>query len=341
MIYKDWSLNIDFDRTVYYKPMSFVKGDLNSSRMLLNVAQDMTGLRLFVNFEMSNGTTYIEEATILTSTTASLILPSGVLSVAGMVQCQVALHDLTGRLTNAVGFYYTVADDLADGAIEASDQYPILTQLIADCNAFMNNVTRFKFNVAAGYNPGVGEVAWDATNGTLVVGLAGGNVKLQVGQEQTILVRNDNGALANGSVVAITGSTGKWPSIELADANGDLQHTYAIGLTTEAIAAKQNGFVTVQGVVNGIDTSTYLEGQALWLSETPGHLTATPPNAPSAQVFIGWVLKKAGSGSILVHPVRRQSAGEVAVTDTAEYFTGTTVEAVLAEIGQRLAAHGI
>lgn len=133
MIYKDFVIAIDFNNGTYYKPIAFVKADTNSSRILFNVTQDLADLRLFVNFELSDGTVYIEEATILTTNTASLVLPSGVLSVAGMVQCQAALHNLTGRLTNAVAFYYTVTKDLAEGAIEASDNLPILTQLIADC----------------------------------------------------------------------------------------------------------------------------------------------------------------------------------------------------------------
>ena len=124
---------MDFDKGVSYRPMRFVAGDSGSCEITFTTVQDIDGLRVFVTFVMSDGTNYIHEASVSDANTATLVLPSGVLSVAGQVNCQVAVHDDSGRLTNAVGFYYTVSEDLAEGAIEASDQYPILTQLITDC----------------------------------------------------------------------------------------------------------------------------------------------------------------------------------------------------------------
>jgi len=134
MITKNTNITVDFDKGTNYQPLTFVEGDVGSCSLTFKIIQTITGLRVFVNFEMSDKTTYIEEATVTDANTAVLILPSGVLSVAGIVNCQVALYGATERLTNAVGFYYTVSADLSDGAIEASDNYPILTQLIADCN---------------------------------------------------------------------------------------------------------------------------------------------------------------------------------------------------------------
>ena len=104
MITKNWPLTVDFDKSVYYKPMSFVAGDHGSCAITFTTGQDIDGLRVFVTFVMSDGTNYIHEATVSDANTAVLELPSGVLSVAGQVNCQVAVHDDSGRLTNAVEF---------------------------------------------------------------------------------------------------------------------------------------------------------------------------------------------------------------------------------------------
>ena len=135
MITKNWPLTVDFDKGVSYRPMRFVAGDHESCSITFTTVQDIEDLRVFVTFAMSDGTPYIEEATVTDANTAVLELPSGVLSVVGQVNCQVAVYGTTERLTNAVGFYYQVEADLADEAISASDQYPILTQLITDCGA--------------------------------------------------------------------------------------------------------------------------------------------------------------------------------------------------------------
>ena len=51
---------------------------------------------------------------------------------------------------------------------------------------------------------GVGELRWNETNGTLEFVLLGGNVALQIGQEQLARVKNDTGAVLDS---APTGSS--------------------------------------------------------------------------------------------------------------------------------------
>lgn len=133
---KEFKLEVDFSKGVRYRLASFVKGDTGYCSIILEIAQTLTDERVFVTFELPSGSRYILEAE-KDGNTATLLLPSGVLSEAGKVNCQVALHSPTGRLTNPVGFYYRVVDDLSQGAVEASDQYPILTQLIENCREIL------------------------------------------------------------------------------------------------------------------------------------------------------------------------------------------------------------
>jgi hypothetical protein len=143
MITRVFELDVDFEKSVTYRPISFVKGDHGSCKLMINISQDITGLRIFVAFELSDGTKLLHEAAA-GNEVAELILPSGVLSVAGRVNCQVAIYsDPTAedRLTNPVGFYFTVAEDLAEEAVAATDQVPVLTQLITDAHNMLDQFT--------------------------------------------------------------------------------------------------------------------------------------------------------------------------------------------------------
>lgn len=204
MFTKDFNLKVDFDKSVSYKLATFVKGDYASCRMLFTTVQDMTKLRLFVAFKMPDDTAYLLEATVLTSTTAELVLPSGVLSQTGRVDCQVALHDTDARLTNAVGFYYMVNDDLQTGAIEASDNLPILTQLIADVEEIIDTVM-----TKTVYDPNdINDDVFDMTN--MVEGTTN---KIFTDTERLKLSGIEDGAEVN-VVLSVDGKTG---AVDLTD----------------------------------------------------------------------------------------------------------------------------
>lgn len=134
-------------------------------------------------------------------------------------------------------------------------------------------------------------------------------VSLQIGQEQYIRVRNNTGiTITNGQVVKITGAAGNRPSIGLAIAQEHPlepeSENEVIGFATHDIPNNTDGFVTVQGLVNFVDTSDYTEGNLLWLSDTiSGSFTGSLPTAPADVISLGVVVRSnAESGSIYVHP---------------------------------------
>jgi len=134
MIVKDYALTVNFDKGIKYPAMRFVKGDSQSCAFNFSIVQDITDLSLVVTFKLPDETSYIQGAEIKGPHEAYLMLPSDVLSQVGKVLCQVAIHN-DGRLTNAVPFSYLVVEDFAEGGgIEASDNLPILTQLITECS---------------------------------------------------------------------------------------------------------------------------------------------------------------------------------------------------------------
>ena len=159
---------------------------------------------------------------------------------------------------------------------------------------------------------GIGTMYWDSFYRTVSMIDGDGDTTLQIGQEERILVHNNTGAtLTDGQVVYVTGSTGSLPSVSLADASSETTSAATLGVVTEAILNGADGFITVSGLVNGLNTLSYNEGDLLWLSETAGQFTNTKPASPAHLVLIGYVIKKAGgNGSILVKIQNTQELSE-------------------------------
>lgn len=167
------------------------------------------------------------------------------------------------------------------------------------------NVDFVQFNTLWADGTAEGKLQWNIEDGTLEVGMPGGTVNLQIGQEQLVRCRNESGSLiANGAVVYQVGASGNKPLLGLADAS-DPAKIAVIGVATEDIPNNDNGYVTVRGLVRDLNTSGYSAADILWLSPTtPGAFTATKPTAPDFSFIIGAVLNVgvAPNGTIGVRP---------------------------------------
>jgi len=147
-----------------------------------------------------------------------------------------------------------------------------------------------------------GRMHWDDDDGCINIGMKGGNVELQTGLELLIQCRNITGSqIDDGKLVKITGATGNKPKIELADAANPWSGYSAVGLATEDVGNNSNGYVTTNGLVRGIDTSAWSEGDALYLDNaTPGELTNVYPTSPEVVTHVGVVVRShATEGEIL------------------------------------------
>lgn len=155
--------------------------------------------------------------------------------------------------------------------------------------------------VAVGGVPG--RIKWNDTDGTLDLGLKGGNVTLQIGQENVLLVKNDEATpLTDGEVVYISGASGANLLVKRALADSDLTSASTIGVVTEPLAVNGQGFITTFGSVRGLNTNSFNEGDVLYLSPTvAGAITNVKPSAPKHLVLVGYCTKKsAGNGEIFV-----------------------------------------
>lgn len=159
---------------------------------------------------------------------------------------------------------------------------------------------------------GIGTMYWDTANRTVSLIDGDGDTTLQIGQEERILVHNNTGStLTDGQVVYVTGSTGELPSVSLANASNESTSATTIGVVTESIANGADGFITTSGLIHGLNTLAFTEGDLLWLGTTAGTYTNTKPTSPNHLVLIGYVIKKAGgNGSILVKIQNTQELDE-------------------------------
>lgn len=105
------------------------------------------------------------------------------------------------------------------------------------------------------------------------------------------LVRNNTGAtLAKGTAVYINGSLGQNSTVAKAIATGDATSAQTLGLMTANLANNATGYVTIIGVLTGMNTSAFTDGQQLYLSPTTaGGFTATKPYAPQHLVYVAVV----------------------------------------------------
>jgi hypothetical protein len=166
-------------------------------------------------------------------------------------------------------------------------------------------VDYIQFYTASTQSNDIGRLIWNDADGTLDLGLKGGNVTLQIGQEQVARVVNKTGSNLLESqyrVVRIRrvdegGSQGQRLAVVLAQANNDANSVDTLGIVTENIDNNQEGFITTSGLVRGINTTgslqgeTWLDGDLLYLSPTtPGVLTKVKPIAPQHTIIMGYVV---------------------------------------------------
>ncbi len=143
-----------------------------------------------------------------------------------------------------------------------------------------------------------GSVYWNDTDGTLNMVLKGGQTISRIGETQHIRALNNTGAqIARGKVVYVVGAQGQRLTIALADADTEILSKDTIGFTSESIADGAEGFVIVQGVVNNISTTGMTDGATVYLSQTAGSYTTTPPADPAHLVILGFIVNGGSGGA--------------------------------------------
>lgn len=216
----------------------------------------------------------------------------------------ISVSDVTAR--NAIPAEYLAAGKLvycrSDNTIYEYDGVSAWTPTSLVINDI--SVQFYDFDTTPTVTMREGRMAWDADNGTAMIGMPGGNVNLQLGQEMHIRAKNaETTTITNGTVVYASGASGQKPTIKRASATTHELAILTVGLATEDITSNQFGYVTTYGIVNNVNTNGMIEGGLLWLSETSGQYTQTRPTQPATGITIGTVLyAHSTQGKIFVKP---------------------------------------
>jgi hypothetical protein len=146
--------------------------------------------------------------------------------------------------------------------------------------------------------------------------------------------------ISKGEVVYIVGAQGTSVTVDRAIAS--LAHdSEVIGVALDNILSNQTGRIVIHGVINGLNTNSFSEGDRLYLSPTSyGQITNVEPSAPNHSILIGYCVKKGlADGSIYVnvndgqhlkelHDVNVDSAvsGQYLFLDNDQIWKNKTIE---------------
>ena len=120
--------------------------------------------------------------------------------------------------------------------------------------------------------------------------------------------------ITKGQAVYAYGGTGDRMTVKLAYNTTDATSAQTVGIVlSTSIAANQKGLVIMQGLIDGLSlfpTSSWNDGDPVYLGATAGSLTKTKPYAPNHLVYLG-VVTTASPGSAGRMYVRVQNGYEL------------------------------
>lgn len=195
---------------------------------------------------------------------------------------------------------------------------------VSDAGA-ISGVINETFTSGAAPTYAEGRVFYDSTANTLCYYNDNSQMSVNIGQESIVRVRNQTGAdIPDGTVVYVNGATGNTPTIAKAIATS-FSTADIIGVTTTSIANNSFGYATISGLVNGLDTSAFAEGDAVFLSATTaGAYTATEPTRPNYSIQVGVILRANPSNGTLLVSVQIVSTETSHIVGTVAVDQGGT-----------------
>jgi hypothetical protein len=265
----------------------------NTYRQVLQIGANNVGVSATLQ-RVQDGAgvnTAISVSTIAATIHGDLTITGDLIITGGGIQIQDLIDDTVATLIqNGTGITWAYNDG-------ARTLTPTITIATADGGVQGDFL---QLNVNANEASAVGKLKWNTADGTMDIGLMGGNVVLQVGQEQVARVLNNSGSIlteAGYQAVKIASAQGQRLAVNLAQANNEANSKDTLGLVTENIANNQEGFVTTSGLVRQIDTTgdiqseVWVDGDTLYLSPSvPGGVTKVKPLAPNQTVIVGFVV---------------------------------------------------
>ena len=198
----------------------------------------------------------------------------------------------------------TQIDNAGGGGISSvqDDTSPVLGGNLDANDKKIEAVDLFNFtNSPTASLTNIADVNYNSTYDTLK--LKNDTGEILVGQTNEIYVTNGTGGAfsAHQAVYKTSVSAGKI-AVGYMIADGTIDATDYLGITTELIGKGGDGKVITFGRLDGINTSSYSAGDILYVSSSSyGGFTSTKPSGSNLAIATGIVLTSSSSGSIWVN----------------------------------------
>jgi hypothetical protein len=138
------------------------------------------------------------------------------------------------------------------------------------------------------------------------------------------ITNDDSVTLTKGMPVYAFGGTGDRMTVKRANNSTDATSAQTVGLVlSTSIGANQNGLIMMQGLLDGLSilpTSTWSDGDAVYLGATAGTITNVKPHAPNHLVYLG-VVTTASNGNAGRMYVRIQNGFELSEIHDVDLIT--------------------
>lgn len=238
-------------------------------------------------------------------------------------------HVLTGTIPVANGG--TGADNPTDARTNLSAAQSGTNSDITSMTGVTGGISTpdfVQYDTTATPTIALGKERWNVNTGTLAFGIIDGTQEVQIGQQMYAQAVNAEAiTITKGQPVYLYQATGNRASVKLAYNTSDATSAKTLGLAAQDITAGATGFIITQGVLDKLNTGSYLEGDTLYLGATAGTLTATKPAAPNHLVYIG-VVERANNGNGQIY-VRVQNGYELDEIHDVQINSPTTGQTIV------------
>ena len=252
----------------------------------------------------TGGTSAIIDASNITATDKNISLPNSNNTLAVSVNGNYA--DVNGNISISTG-----SGGIAHGTATGTDTYAVTISGVtsyADGDAYLVRFTNGNTTGATLNINGLGARTLYRNNDGVLIGgdiVDGGemlctynsttNAFQCIGTAPNTLLayvtNADASTITKGQVVYAFGGTGDRMTVKLANNSSDATSAQTVGVVlSTSIATNQKGFIIVQGLLDGLSilpTSTYADGDPLFLGSTAGSITNIKPSAPQHLVYLG------------------------------------------------------
>ena len=248
-----------------------------------------------------------------------------------------------GELSNVLASISAEIAQARSEAIQASEDYTDSQIALINLNGYMtvtadnSNAGTFTFDTTvlpAGLT--AGKLRWNKDEGTLDLGMNGGNVMQSLGLELYYHVKADSD-MSDGDLVMAYGTEGNSGKIVAKKASPGIDPKYIIGIATENISQGNNGFVTWFGKIRGIQTNgasvseIWVNGDLLYQHPSiAGKLTRVMPAAPKNKMPIAIVVSAHNTnGTVFVRVQRSMSLNDINDVNVSAITTGQVLSATV------------